>query len=281
METVNTRTSSACSCLEIQVNHSEDFFQSHPVFTREDYARSRGGGSPRTVDSLLRKHVQSGRIERVRRGLYVSVLRGASAETVDPYVVASKVTEDAAVSHHAALQFHGRTYSLWSQVTFLTRHNARRFHFGVMEYEPLRPSAAVAGLPDMGGGVERVPSGGGTVRVCTCERAMVDILHNPALGGGWEEIWRSLEMVEFLDLDAVIAHALRLGSATTAARVGLFLEQHRKRLFVEDAHLEPLKRHTPKGPTYLDATRERGRLVQPWNLIVPERVLQQRWAEVA
>lgn len=58
---------------------SEAFFQSHPVFTHEEYAQSRGGGSPRTVDSLLRKPVQSGRIARVRRGLYVSSSHGASS----------------------------------------------------------------------------------------------------------------------------------------------------------------------------------------------------------
>jgi len=260
---------------------SEEFFQTHPVFTHEEYAQSRSGGSPRTVDSLLRKHVESGRVARIRRGLYVSVARGGAAETVDPYLVATKATEDAAVSHHAALQFHGRTYSLWSQVTFLTRGHTRRFHFGPMEYVPVRPAAAVADLPDMGGGIETVPSAGGEVCVCSCERAMVDVLHTPALGGGWEEIWRSLAMIEFLDLDAVISHALHLDSATTVARVGLFLEQHREPLFVEDTHLERLASHAPKDARYLDASREPGRLVQPWNLIVPETVLNQRWGEVA
>lgn len=260
---------------------SQAFFQMHPVFTHEEYARSRGGGSPRTVDSLLRKHVQHGRIARVRRGLYVSVPPGGSAEAVDPYLVATKAVEDAVVSHHAALQFHGRTYSMWSQVTFLTLSHTRSFRFGPVEYVPVRPPSAVAGLNDMGDGVETVPSGGGHARVCTCERAMVDVLHTPSLGGGWEEIWRSLEMIAFLDLDAVITYAVRLDTATTVARVGMFLDQHRERLFVEDAHLRRLQAHAPKRPRYLDASRQPGRLVHPWNLIVPEYVLDQRWGEVA
>ncbi len=184
---------------------SEDFFQTHPVFTHEDYARSRQGGSRRTVDSLLRKHVQSGRIARVRRGLYVTVPSGGAAEAVDPYLLATKATDDAAVSHHAELQFHGRAYAMWSQVTFLTSAHTRPFFFGATEFVPVRPPSTVSALPDMGGGIETLPSGGGVVRVYTCERAMVDVLHAPALGGGWEEIWRSLELIEFLDLDAVIA----------------------------------------------------------------------------
>jgi predicted transcriptional regulator of viral defense system len=267
---------------ENQTATSEDFFASHPVFTREEYAGSRRSGSPRTVDSLLRKHEQAGRIARVRRGLYVSVPPGVSAESVevDPYLVATKATDDATVSHHAALQFHGRAYSIWSQVTFFTRRHARPFRFGASDFLPVRPPGSVAGLPGMGGGVDFVMSAGGRVRVTTCERAMVDVMHSPELGGGWEEIWRSLEMVEFFDLDAVISYALELGSALTIARVGFFLEQHRDPLFVEGIHLDRLAAHAPKQARYLDSSREPGSLTQPWNLIVPARVLHRTWDEV-
>jgi predicted transcriptional regulator of viral defense system len=260
---------------------SEAFFQAHPVFTHDEYAQSRESASPRTVDSLLRKHVGSGRVARVRRGLYVAPPTGASAETVDPFLVATKAAPDAAVSHHAALQFHGRAYSIWSQVTFFTAHATRGFRFGPVAYVPVRPPDRVAQLPDMGGGVACVPTGGGIVRVSTCERAMVDVLHAPTLGGGWEEILRSISMVEFFDLDAVISYTLSLESAVTAARVGYFLSSHRERLFVEEAHLAHLAKHAPKQARYLDRAREPGRLVHPWNLIVPEWVLDERWEEVA
>ena len=97
--------------------------------------------------------------------------------------------EDAAISHHAALQFHGRSYSIWNQVTFLTRSHTRGFRFGPMEYLPSAPAlSVVADLEDMGGGIETIPSGGDHARVCTLERAMVDdVLHTSSLGGrGWE-----------------------------------------------------------------------------------------------
>jgi len=109
---------------------------------------------------------------------------------------------------------------------------------------------------------------------------MVDVLDAPDKGGGWEEIWRSLEMVEFFDLDAVVEYTGHLGAALTAARVGFFLEQHRDALMVEEQHLEALRELTPGQPRYFDATREPGRLISPWNLIVPERILRQQWGEV-
>jgi len=260
-----------------------DFFATHPVFTRDELARSRPSGrSERTVDSLLRQHCARGRIVRVRRGLYATVAPGArpGGFEVDPYLLATKVAEDATVSHHAALQFHGRAYSLWSQVTFFTRQHARTFRFGATDFVPVKPPRAVADLPDLGGGVELVSHAGGKVRVTSCERSLVDVLHAPDLGGGWEEIWRSLEMVEFFDLEAVVSYTLAMKAALTAARVGFFLEQHRDALFVEERHLNELERHRPRQNRYLDRSREPGRLVARWRLIVPERVLHRRWEEV-
>jgi predicted transcriptional regulator of viral defense system len=262
---------------------SQEFFATHPVFTHDEFARSRDGGSPRTVDSLLRKYAARGRILRIRRGLYAVVPPGAkgNAVEIDPYLVATKVTDDATVSHHAALQFHGRTYSVWNRVSFFSHRSIRLFRFGATEFAPIRLPSPVAELPDMGGGIECVSHGGGEVRVTTCERAMVDVLHYPELGGGWEEIWRSLEMVEFFELDAVISYALALNTAVTAARVGLFLEQHREALFVEERHLEMLEAHRPRQNRYLDRFREPGKLVSRWRLIVPERVLGRHWEEIA
>lgn len=119
------------------------------------------------------------------------------------------------------------------------------------------------------------------VRVTNLERTMVDVLDRPQLGGGWEEIWRSLESVEFFDLDAVVDYALLLGNATTIAKAGFFLEQHRERLMVEERHLEQLRKHGPRAPFYLSRSqRHPGKLVAGWNLVVPLEVLERRWLEV-
>ena len=86
----------------------------------------------------------------------------------------------------------------------------------------------------------------------------MDVLDRPDLGGGWEEIWRSLEMVEFFDLDVVIEYTLLLENATTAAKVGFFLEQHKEALMVEASHLDPLRARRPLKPHYLMRGHARG-----------------------
>ena len=58
------------------------------------------------------------------------------------------------------------------------------------------------------------------LRVTNFERTFVDVLDRPDLTGSWEEIWRSLESIEFFDLDQVVEYVLLLENATTAARWG-------------------------------------------------------------
>ncbi|MBZ0070117.1 MAG: hypothetical protein K8I04_00080 [Gammaproteobacteria bacterium] len=94
------------------------------------------------------------------------------------------------------------------------------------------------------------------------------------------EIWRSLEMVEFFDLDVVIKYTLLLENATTAAKVGFFLEQHKEALMVEVSHLESLRAYRPRKPHYLVRGYRGGRLVSEWNLVVPLEVLERSWQEV-
>lgn len=261
-----------------------DFFASNPVFTTEDFMRAHTGGgrSAHTSANLLANHVATGRLLRVRRGLYATVPRGVEPENanVDPYLVATRLTDDAVVAFHAALQFHGKVYSLWSRLHYLSRGRARRFSFRGVDFVPVQAPLPVRSMADMGGGVVEERHAGGRVRVCTLERCLVDVLAAPDKCGGWEEVWRSLEMVEFFDLDAVVDYTLKLGSALTTARVGFYLEQHREVLMVEDQHLKPLRARAPRQPRYLDSSRQHGKLVTGWNLVVPDVVIERAWQEV-
>lgn len=259
------------------------FFATNPVFTHAEFvaAHTAGGRSEHTSNSLLAKHLASGRLLRIRRGLYATVPPGLDphAASPDPYLVAAKLHDDAVLAYHAALAFHGKAYSVWRRIQYLTAARVRPFVFRGQEFVAAQAPLPVRSLPDFGGGVLVRPHAGGEVRVTSLERCLVELFHAPEQGGGWEEIWRSLEMVEFFDLHAIVEYTLLLRSALTAARVGFFLEQHREEWMVEEKHLEPLLEHVPAQPRYLSARREPGRLVARWNLVVPEYVLGRQWEE--
>ncbi len=262
------------------------FFRTHPVFTVEDFAgflSSDGTHNLRTQESLLTYHAKAGNIVRVRRGLYASVPPGASPENfpIDPFLLASRMTKDAVLAYHTALEFHGKAYSVYEQFTYLADKSMPLITFRTHLFKGVRYPQALLRKKTESFDVMRADRSGMAIWVTGLERTFVDVLNRPDLSGSWEEIWRSLETVEYFDLDKVVLYVDLLGNATTAAKVGFFLEQHRDTLMVDEAHLKAFRDRCPRCPHYLERSqRKAGRFVAAWNLVVPEEVYGRSWEEL-
>jgi predicted transcriptional regulator of viral defense system len=205
------------------------------------------------------------------------------AETcpVDPFLLAAKMTNDAVLAYHTALQFHGKAYSVRDQFFYCTRRLPRPATFRGYRFRAVAFPKKLHGKGKESFAVDVVDRSGVDVRVTSLERTLVDVLDRPALGGGWEELWRSLDSVEFFNLDRVVEYTLLLGNATTAAKVGFYLAQRRQELMVTDKHLTLLRDHRPRRPHYLErSARKSGRFVPDWNLVVPIEVMERSWQEV-
>lgn len=264
----------------------QEFFAAHPVFTSDEFADHlalRDSSNVKTRKALLTHYLKTDRLARVRRGLYAVVPFGQTPETVqpDPFLLASRMTSGAVLAYHTALEFHGRAYSTFQEFTYLTRATSRPAEFRGNTFRGAAFPKVLLEKNMESFGVEAAERSGIEVRVTSLERTLVDVLDRPAISGGWEEIWRSLESVEYFDLEQVTEYALMLDNATTVAKVGFYLDQHAKQLMVEETALSRLRAHVPKTAHYLDrSAREPGRLVEPWNLIVPESILNRTWEEL-
>ena len=264
----------------------EEFFRKHPIFTSAElaeYLSNNGRVGSRTKEALLAYHKKTGRILSVRRGLYAVIPLGADPNSypVDLFLIAAKLTEDGVLTHHTALEIHGRAYSVQEYFIYSSSRPLNPVSFRSYVFRGVKFPKALHDSGNWNFGVSIVERKGVEIRVTSLERTLVDVLDRPDISGSWEEIWRSLESVEFFDLDKVVEYALLLQNATTTAKVGFFLDQHRNPLMVEDRHLKPLYDLRPRQPHYLDRTqRKSGRLVSEWNLVVPIEVLERRWSEV-
>ncbi|BDU75991.1 hypothetical protein METESE_09490 [Mesoterricola sediminis] len=127
-------------------------------------------------------------------------------------------------------------------------------------------------------GVEKMDWHGVDLVVTTQARTLVDCLDRPDLSGGWEEAWRSLEKMRWVDVGEVHAYLCLLGNATTSALTGFFLEQHQDHFAFEGGSLQQLEDLRPQGRHYLDRQKG-GRLSARWNLIVPDALWNRAWEE--
>jgi predicted transcriptional regulator of viral defense system len=233
-----------------------EFLSQHDVFTVEEldlFLSEKGSGKPSTRKALLTYYRKQGRIVPVRRGLYAVIPFGSLPDSspVDPYLLTAKITKDAVLAYHTALEFYGKAYSVYTRLHYLTTRRSLPVRFRSYEIRGvLVPRSLRAKGMEMFG-IARHKRSGAELRVTSLERTLVDVLDRPELTGSWEEIWRSLESVEFFDIDQVVEYVLLLENATTAAKVGFFLEQHKKTLMVDDVHLKPLRKFCPQRPHYL------------------------------
>ena len=264
----------------------DTFFRRHPVFSGAELAAHLSAGGhvgARTQESLVAYHTRTGRLVRVRRGLFAVIPPEADGDTypVDPYLIASRLTPDSVLSYHTALELHGRAYSVWQRLTYLASRPVEPLTFRFHVYRGARFPEALVRVGKEHFGVSKMERAGMFLRVTSLERTLVDVLDRPSRSGGWEEIWRSLESVEFFDIDKIVEYVRLLGNATTASKVGFYLDQHRESLMVEESHLAALRSQRPKQPHYVDRrTGGDGSLITEWNLVVPTELVERSWAEV-
>ena len=259
----------------------ETFLANNQIFTIQEVKVALKTGKTSTLDNLLAYHVRRGHIFRIRKGLYYTIPRGADAKTyhTDPYLIAGKMTPDAILAYHTALSFHGKLHSLRNDFIYMTQRKVKPpFVLRDLTFKGIAiPKNTVAHLHF---GVEVIDYQGCKIRVTTLERTFVDTLDKPALINNWEEIWRSLESIEYLNLQQILAYAKILNNVTTYARVAFFLDQHREMLGLTEEDLLPFDAFKPKSPRYLDRhNKEPNQLISRWNLIVPKSLLQKTWEE--
>lgn len=266
----------------------QDFFSRHPVFTLEEVInflqeRASAEANIDTRKALLRYHQEQGHIVRIRRGLYASVQTGFDAKgfPVDPFLITSKLAIDAVLAYHTALDFWGLSYSVWHQFTYVTNHpRCRSVAFQNSTFRAVRQPPALSSTNNAMFDVKTEERQGLNVRVTSQERTLVDVLARPDLAGGWEEIWRSLELANYFDISKIVQYALLLQNATTIAKVGFFLQQHQEQFSVKDNQLAELKSFIPVKPHYGERSQGvQNKFLPEWNLIMPLQVVERSWEE--
>jgi predicted transcriptional regulator of viral defense system len=266
-----------------QVMEPATFLKQHKVFRIEQFEAATGlSGTGRKAS--MDYHRKRGHILPVRRGVYWIVSPGTTPENcpVDPFLIAGHITPKAIIAYHSALELHGRAYSSFNEVQFLVERKLRPFEFRGTRYRPLTTPPALLRAGEREFGIETLDRAGTPLKITGLERTLVDTMDRPELCGGWEEVWRSLDMIEYLDLPAVCRYVKALGNATTAAKVGWYLEVNRKPLMVDERTLETLEALSPVSPHYLDrSSAEPTRYLSRWNLVVPVSVARQDWEELA
>lgn len=239
----------------------KEFLQTTPVFTTADVQKV--SSSKESAETLLRRAVASGEIQRIRRGLYASKTGKYHGEAAEPFRVISTLDPNAIVSYHTALVAHGLAHNVSFEYSFRSSSVKSPFSFEDVRYVPYAANEPVRTQ------VLR-SSAYGSILATTREQTLVDCLSHLSRAGGAEEAIRPLSAmpyVNFAELDDLLVDA----SDSLVARVGWLLEQKQREWRVEEDYLANLESRLGKGPYRFGSAQRRAEgWSNRWKLCLPE-----------
>ena len=103
-------------------------------------------------------------------------------------MITAKLTKDAVLAYHTALEFHGKAHSVFSRFHYVSVSKSLPFIFRSFEFRSISMPTTLKVKDRMMFGVDRYMRSGVEISVTDLERTMVDVLNRPELSGNWEEI---------------------------------------------------------------------------------------------
>ena len=269
----------------------EPFFKTRLAFRAREFqaywAEQSAAGARRSA-RMLRKCRDAGRIQRLKRGLYVPSGKDDPAPALQ--YVASRMTSDAVLAYHTALECYGGAYSVWFHAVYVARRPAPplRVSSGLIRGTACPKALTDAGREDM----ETTRTYCGHLRVTTLERTLVDIVDRPHLCGGWDEIMHGydqaalvypyLEPGKTIDVRRMVVYALALRRPSTCAKVGFILDFYQDEWGFDADATDPLRDRLPRRGCDLERRRNRYeeyRYFPKWKLTAPRWLLERDWRQ--
>src|SRR3989304_1906488 len=263
----------------------EQFLDAAPVFSLDDLVQwldERQVKNARMAAYNLTKYYRrTGRLSAVKEGIYFVVPAGqeASSALADPYLVASKFGADAVLAFHSALDLLGFGHSTFNTFHVFSDRPRSPFRFRNDHFRVVQTPEPLLKQSKQYFGTEKVERLGMKIVVTGKERTLVECLERPHYCGGFEEMYRSLEKMPYLQFDVLLEYLAIRAQKNLYARTGFFLSQHAENFHVDQTLLTELRIHVPAQPVYWTPVRKGGAHGTPWNLIVPEAVYHHSWEQ--
>ena len=172
-------------------------------------------------------------------------------------MIASHISNDAAVSYHSAFEFYGYSNQVFYETQVTSESRFRDFKYDGVTYRRIAPRIT-GGITEING-----------TRVTTLERTVIDSINLFEKIGGLEELLRCLALIPTLDEAALSACLAEYESGFLYQKTGYILSAFAASLGLSDSFFAKCKSHLPKGKSYLSSESQGFIWHEEWKLYAP------------
>ena len=218
---------------------------------------------------MLSRWAKKGWMSRIKRGLYVPVpleSRTAELSLEDPWLIAARIYGPCYIGGWSAAEYLDLTEQVFNTIVVMTIQKPRDRNpiiKGTRFLLRTIPEKAMFGLKPVWRGQVRIS-------VSDSTRTIIDVLNDPALGGGMRSVKDMF--IKYLRsdnkrLDLLIDYADLFGNGAVFKRLGFLLETM---MPDETEAREQCSKRLTAGNAKLDPKLNNSKLITRWRLWVPE-----------
>ena len=182
--------------------------------------------SKSTRNVYLSRASKSGRINRVKRGVYLSPV------IHDKFVIANEAVKDGYIAFHSAMEYHGMNTSSPVCVKIASKKRFRLFHYDYNTFVRV-PDIASAGINEY-----TTPEG--KIECTSVTRTLVDCILRPELSGGVKELWNAFlilgpDDINYKELEQILSE---LGNKSLYQKVGYYFSHFKTQTGAPEGFLQ-------------------------------------------
>ena len=217
---------------------------------------------------LLSRWMKQGWLRRVGSGAYAPVSLDA-LESIhvldDPWILVPALFNPAYIGGRSAAEHWDLTEQIFRDIVVMTarpvREKSQQRHGATFILKHVDEQKIF--------GTKSVWRANSKILVSDTHRTIIDMLDDPALGGGIQHVADCLSVYltrDERDDATLLCYGDHIGNGAVFKRLGFLAERHRK----GDALIEPCRNRLTKGHAKLDPALKAPRLITRWKLRVPQ-----------
>jgi len=229
---------------------------------------------PAGVAKMLSRWARKGWVSRISRGVYLPVPIESMTVDIpieDSWIVANKLFSPCYIGGWSAAEYWDLTEQIHRTLVIMTEQKPRKRDVSIRNIDFLLrtvPREAMYGLRPVWRGQTKV-------EVSDPARTIIDLMNNPAFGGGLRptaEIFLNYLKSNHKDTTLLVNYAEKLGNGAVFKRLGFLIEKIAPQ---EKEAMAACHSRLTQGNAKLDPSIPASRLITKWKLWIPENWKQE------
>lgn len=217
-------------------------------------------GNPKTAYSVLNRYQKKGVIRKIRNNLYSTIDLSTGLIRANKYQIASAIRDDAYLSLHSALEWHGLANQVYNTIYISTKNRFNAFTFDGITYKYVTPK-----IND--GILYNVRSL--NVNVTNIERTIIDSIYFINKVSGYEELHNAMEQLIELDESEVLNILSAYNIQSLYQKVGYFFEKYQTNLNFSEYFYTFCKSKIKHGVVYFETQSQESKYNDNWQIMEP------------